>query len=160
MGISALRLVRSGLQAPPSSPPLRDLFTECLFNARNYGVFLCMAGRETAVSQVTSAKSTQWSRIPFLASSLLMKLCLAGVDAEPLTVTQKRFLVKKVRRPGIACQGPSHRTTRHGDPPATPSKLFFKERAEHCGPFAFEVFFLLETLLKQSFDSLQRLRPG
>ena len=45
-------------------------------------------------------------------------------------------------------------------PPATPSKLFLNERVEHCGPLAFEVSVLLETLLKQSFDSLQRLRPG
>jgi hypothetical protein len=48
----------------------------------------------------------------------------------------------------------------HRDPPATPSKLFLNERAEHCGPLAFEVSVQLETLLKQSFDSLQRLRPG
>ena len=44
--------------------------------------------------------------------------------------------------------------------PATPSKLFLNERVEHRGPLAFEVSVLLETLLKQSFDSLQRLGPG
>ena len=41
-----------------------------------------------------------------------------------------------------------------------PARLFLNERAEHCGPLAFEVSVQLETLLKQSFDSLQRLRPG
>jgi hypothetical protein len=45
-------------------------------------------------------------------------------------------------------------------PPATPLKLFLEERVEHCGPLTFEVSFLLETLFKQSFNSLQRLRPG
>src|ERR1700746_1576575 len=39
--------------------------------------------------------------------------------------------------------------------PATPPKLFLNERVEHCGPLAFEVSVLLETLFKQSFDSLQ-----
>jgi len=48
----------------------------------------------------------------------------------------------------------------HRDPPATPSKLFLNERVEHCGPLAFEVSVLLETLPKQSFDSQQRLGPG
>ena len=43
---------------------------------------------------------------------------------------------------------------------AAESKLFLNERVEHCGPLAFEVSILLETPLKQSFDSPQRLRPG
>jgi hypothetical protein len=38
--------------------------------------------------------------------------------------------------------------------------LFLNERVEHCGPLAFEISVLLETQPKQSFDSLQRLRPG
>src|SRR5258708_30798691 len=39
-------------------------------------------------------------------------------------------------------------------------ELVRNERAEHRGPLAFEVSVLLETLLKQSFNSLQRLGPG
>jgi hypothetical protein len=41
-----------------------------------------------------------------------------------------------------------------------PSKLYLDERVEHCGPLAFEVAVLLETHLKQSFDSLHRFGPG
>src|SRR6266850_4218913 len=55
---------------------------------------------------------------------------------------------------------PGRRLTSANPIPATASKLFLEERVEHCGPFAFEVLFMLETLLEQSFDSLQRLRPG
>ena len=45
-------------------------------------------------------------------------------------------------------------------PPTIPSQLFLNERVEHCGPLAFEISISLEAVFEQSFDSLERLRPG
>jgi hypothetical protein len=74
--------------------------------------------------------------------------------------------VNPFQDPLLSVDGELHRTalavqfTKLPMRPATPSQLFLKERVEHCGPLTFEVSVVLETLFKQSFDSLQRLGPG
>ena len=48
----------------------------------------------------------------------------------------------------------------HGEPTGNSVETISRGASRALRAFAFEVLVLLETLLEQSFDSLQRLRPG
>src|SRR6266403_4772475 len=142
---------------------------DCLRNAPSY----CFDGGDFAVSDIGKRGLARTDWLPVHVDGACAaerlpapKLCSFQAKEVSDRPQERHRGINPFQDPLLSVDGELHRTALAvsvDDPPtrpATPSQLILNERAEHCGPLAFEVSILLETLLEQGFDSLERLRPG